>query len=531
MAKGYLAMVLHAHLPYVRHPEYNDFLEEDWLYEAITETYVPMLDMFERLTNDNIPWKITLTMSGTLVNMLIDPLLQDRYLRHLYKMLEFSKKEITRLQFQPEYLRTAIHNREVFEKARYFYEEKYSKNLIEGFKRFQEEGNLEIIPVTATHGFLPMMKDYPEAVNAQVEFAKIDYKRHFDRDPKGMWLAECAYYPGQDKILAKHGIRYFFVDSHGVLFGDPKPVYGIYSPIYTKNGVAAFGRDIESSEQVWSSEVGYPGDGLYREFHKDAAFDLDLDYIKPYLHEDGVRRNMGIKYYSITDKNAVEKAPYDPDAAKNRAKEHAYNFIHNREKQVEYLATLMGDRKPIVVSPYDAELYGHWWYEGPEFLEQIFRAMADGGIVASTTPYDYLKENPKNQVVTPAESSWGANGYYDVWMDSTNHHIYRHLHKGAERMIELANSYEESEGLLERALNQCARELMLAQTSCWPFIMFTGTMVGYAEKKIRDHLNRLYKLYFEIKENRIDENWLGEIEYRDNIFSETMDYRVYKSGR
>ena len=530
MPKGYLSMVLHAHLPYVRHPEYNDFLEEDWLYEAITETYIPLLDMFERLTNDNIPWKITLTMSGTLLNMLSDNLLQERYVRHLNKMVEFTEKESTRVQFLPEFIETARHNEEFFKIARFYYCDKYGRDIIQGFKKFQDLGNLEIIPVTATHGFLPLMKDYPEAVNAQVEMAKIDYKRFFDREPSGIWLAECAYFPGQEEFLAKHGIRYFFVDSHGILFGEPRPAYGIYSPVYTRAGVAAFGRDIESSEQVWSSEIGYPGDGSYREFHKDAAFDLDYDYVKPYLHEDGVKRNMGIKYYAITDKYGVEKKPYNPEAAYNKAKEHAYNFIHNRDKQVEYLASLMGDRAPIVVSPYDAELYGHWWYEAPIFLEWIFRAMAESTMVAPITPGEYLRKYPKNQVVTPTASSWGANGYYDVWVDSSNKHIYRHLHKGAERMIELANRHPESEGVLNRALNQCARELMLAQTSCWPFIMFTGTMVGYAEKKIRDHLNRLYKLYFEIKENRVDEGWLKEIEYRDNIFPE-MDYRVYRSGR
>lgn len=530
MPKGYLSMVLHAHLPFVRHPEYNDFLEEDWLYEAITETYIPLLDMFERLTNDNIPWKITMTMSGTLANMLSDQLLQDRYLRHLYKMIEFTEKESTRLQFQPEFHRTALHNEEFFKKARYYFVDKYNKNLVNGFKKFQDMGYLEMIPVTATHGFLPMMKDYPEAVNAQVEMAKIDYKRLYERDPKGIWLAECAYYPGQERYLEKHGIKYFLVDSHGILFGDPRPVYGIYAPVYTRSGVAAFGRDIESSEQVWSSQIGYPGDGAYREFHKDAAYELEYDYVKPYLHEDGVRRNIGIKYYSITDKNGKAKMPYDPEAAYNKAKEHAYNFIENRRKQVEYLSQFMSDRAPIVVSPYDAELYGHWWYEGPIFLEWMFRAMAENDIVKPTTPYEYLKMYPKNQIVTPAESSWGANGYYDVWIDASNHHIYRHLHKGAERMIELANKYENAEGLTYRALSQATRELMLAQTSCWPFIMFTGTMVGYAEKKIRDHLNRLFKLYFDILNGTIDENWLAEIEWRDNIFP-TVDYKVYRTDR
>ena len=321
------------------------------------------------------------------------------------------------------------------------FEEKYNKDLVGAFRKFQDQGNLEIIPVTATHGFLPVMKDYPEAVNAQVFMAKKDYIKNFNREPKGIWLAECAYYPGQDKFLEKHGIRYFLVDAHGIMHSDPRPVYGIYSPVYTKNGVAAFARDLESSEQVWSSEIGYPGDGVYREFHKDAGYELDYEYVKPYLHSDGVRRNMGIKYHAITDKKGTFKAVYDPDAAYGRAKEHAYNFVYNRSKQIEFLASKMKYRKPIVVSPYDAELYGHWWYEGPIFLEWVFRATAESNF-SMITPYQYLERYPTNQIVDVSMSSWGANGYYDVWIDGSNDYAYRHLHKAAQKMIELANGRE-----------------------------------------------------------------------------------------
>ena len=241
---GYFSLVLHAHLPYVRHPEYEEFLEEDWLYEAITETYIPLLEMFENLTRDNIPWNITITMSGTLVNMLNDGLLRERYLRHMNKLVEFCENEVERLSPYPDMLNVAKHNLWFNTRARQVFEEKYNKDLVGAFRKFQDQGNLEIIPVTATHGFLPVMKDYPEAVNAQVLMAKKDYIKNFGRDPKGIWLAECAYYPGQDKFLEKHGIRYFLVDAHGIMHSDPRPVYGIYSPVYTKNYVAAFARDL-----------------------------------------------------------------------------------------------------------------------------------------------------------------------------------------------------------------------------------------------------------------------------------------------
>lgn len=522
--KGYFSLVLHAHLPFVRHPEYEEFLEEDWLYEAITETYIPLLMMFDRLHKDKVDFNITLTLSGTLSNMLKDELLQTRYLKHMQKMIEFCSKELERVKDNKKLLNVARHNYKTYTKAREYFIN-CDKNLVSKFKNYQDLGHLEIIPVTATHGMLPMMKDYAEVINAQILQAKKDYFENFGIEPKGMWLAECAYYPLQDKYLADNNIKYFFVDSHGIIHANPRPIYGIYAPVYTENGVAVFARDLESSEQVWSSEIGYPGDGAYREFHKDAGYELDYDYVKPYLHSDGIRRNIGIKYYAITDKKGSDKKIYDPEQAYNKAKQHAYDFVFNRSKQIEYLSSKMLYRKPIIISPYDAELYGHWWYEGPIFLEYVFRAMALSNF-SSITPSKYLEKYPLNQVVNVSMSSWGANGYYDVWVDKSNDYIYRHLHKAASKMIEIAKLEPKSE-LEYRAMNQMARELMLAQTSCWPFIMFTGTMVGYAQKKISDHINRLFKIYEDILHNSIDDEWLSEIEKRDNIFK-NIDYRIYR---
>ena len=193
--EGYFSLVLHAHLPYVRHPEYKEFLEEDWLYEAITETYIPFLMMFERLHRDNVEFNITLTMSGTLANMLKDDLLMSRYLRHMDKMVELCEKELDRLKDQPAFLKVARHNYDTYRNARQYFLD-CNRDLVSKFRYFQDLGHLEIIPVTATHGMLPMMKDYDKVANAQVLQAKIDYMEHFGREPKGIWLAECAYYPG-----------------------------------------------------------------------------------------------------------------------------------------------------------------------------------------------------------------------------------------------------------------------------------------------------------------------------------------------
>ena len=372
---------------------------------------------------------------------------------------------------------------------------------------------------------------HKESVNAQIKIAANDYRSRFGRNPRGIWLAECAYNPGDDKFLREEGIRFFFTESHGILHGTPRPKYGIYAPVYCpQTGVAAFARDMESAQQVWSAESGYPGDPRYREFYRDLGYDLDYDYIKPYLHSDGVRRNIGMKYHKITGKVALnQKQAYDPCAAREVAAEHAGNFMFNRQKQIEYLSTII-DRKPLVVSMYDAELYGHWWYEGIDFLEFLFKKIYyDQDEIKLVTPSEYLEMYPQNQIVQPSMSSWGDKGYHDVWLNSGNDWIYRHLIKSAERMMELANRFPNAGGLLRRALNQSARELVLMQSSDWAFLMTTGTAKEYSTKRTKDHIKRFNELYEQIQGNRISEAYVYELELKDSIFQQ-MDYNVYASS-
>ncbi|MFA5156906.1 MAG: 1,4-alpha-glucan branching protein domain-containing protein [Candidatus Omnitrophota bacterium] len=526
MHKGYLCLVLHGHLPYVRHPAHEDFLEEDWLYEAITETYIPLINVFEKLAEDGVNFRITMTLSPTLISMLSDQLLSERYLRHINRLIELAHKEIERTAWQPEFQRLAIMYLNTFCRARDTFE-KYKRNLVTAFKNFQDIGKLEIITCGATHGYFPLMDVRRESVRAQVKVAASHYEKAFGRRPRGIWLPECGYQPGHDEILKEAGIRYFFSDAHGVLHGSPRPKYGIFAPVYCRGtGVACFGRDLESSKQVWSSIEGYPGDYNYREFYRDIGFDLEYDYIKPYIHPDGIRINTGIKYYRITG-TEMHKEPYVPEWARQRAADHAGNFMFNRQKQVEYLYGLMG-KKPLIVSPYDAELYGHWWYEGPQWLDFLFRKLAyDQDDIRMVTPSEYLEENPRNQVVTPSMSSWGWKGYSEMWLQGSNDWVYRHLHAASKRMTALAKDYPDRQGLERRALNQALRELLLAQSSDWAFILGTGTHVSYAVKRTKDHLLNFNRLYEDIRSNSIDSDWLSGIEYTDNIFPD-IDYRVHQ---
>ncbi|MBN1621905.1 MAG: DUF1957 domain-containing protein [Endomicrobiales bacterium] len=524
--KGYWCLQLHAHLPFIRHPEYPDFLEEDWLYEGLTETYLPLLSILEKLLEDNVDFRLTMTFTPPLAGMLTDSLLQSRYYNKLNKLIELSEKEVWRTRSLPQFHETALMYERQLKDCRRIWE-KYHGNILNGYKNLQDIGKLEIITCCATHGFLPLEVSN-SAIRGQIKVACQDYERIFGQRPRGIWLAECAYVPGFDQELKKEEIRFFFLESHGILYGTPRPRYGVFAPVYCPSGVAAFGRDMETAHQVWSADTGYPGDPDYREFYRDLGYDLDYEYIRPYLHSDGIRRNIGLKYHRITGKVSLgNKQPYNPQWALNKAAQHAGNFMFNREKQIEFLSGIL-DRPPLVVSMYDAELFGHWWYEGPKFLDFLFRKIHhDQKTFKMITPIEYLEKFPKNQVVTPASSSWGDKGYFEVWLNGTNDWIYRHLHKASERMSELARENHDSHSLVRRALNQAARELMLAQSSDWAFIMTTRTMFEYAEKRTHDHLVNFSNLYEQIKRHSIDEVYLKGLEDKNNIFP-NMDYAAFR---
>src|SRR4051812_15420455 len=261
MPQGYLCLVLHAHLPFVRHPEYDDFLEEDWLYEAITETYIPLLEVFDGLERDGVDWRMTMSVTPTLAAMLSDPLLQFRYVRHLDNLTPLTNKETGRPRWQPEFPHLALMSPHRLTRAREVFVGQYNNNLLAGFRRFFQTGKLELITCGATHGFLPLMDVNKNAMRAQIEIGAREFERHFGKRPQGIWLPECGYIEGVDELLRDAGIRYFFTDTHGALFAEPRPKYGIYAPIICpKSGVAVLGRDTESSKQVWSAVEGYPGD-------------------------------------------------------------------------------------------------------------------------------------------------------------------------------------------------------------------------------------------------------------------------------
>jgi len=525
--QGYLALVLHAHLPYVRHPEYDEFLEEDWFFEAVTETYLPLLQVLHGLAGDRVPFALTLTLSPPLCHMLRDPLLQARTQRYLDRSVELARREVERTQDAGavgEVARFYLHR---LTQCRRDYVERWQRDLVGAFGALQERGVIEIITCAATHGFLPLMENFPEAVRAQILIARDHYREMFGRDPRGIWLPECAYTSSLDQVLAEANLRWFILDSHGIMFGNPRPRYAIYTPVFTPAGPAAFGRDRESSRQVWSAEEGYPGDPAYRDFYRDIGFDLSAEYLRDFLPADGTRKFTGLKYHRITGPTH-EKEIYNRGWAMGAADHHAGHFMGARAAQIQHLRGNM-NVPPIIVSPFDAELFGHWWFEGPEFLNLFIRkAVYDQDAFALTTPTAYLAAHDTQQLLVPSASSWGHKGYWEVWLDDSNSWIYPHLHMAAKRMTEMARAFssETPAPIEERALKQMARELLLAQSSDWAFLMKTGTARNYAAKRTKDHILRFTRLYDQLRARDLDEAFLANCEWRDNLFP-NLDWRYY----
>jgi 1,4-alpha-glucan branching enzyme len=524
--KGYLCLVLHAHLPYVRHPEHEFFLEENWLFEAITETYIPLLDLFSRLVDDGVDFRVTLSLSPPLLEMFSDALLRERYSRYLERLIELSEREVRRTRRDIHFGPVAKMYRERFRTAHGLFHKAYRKDLSAAFRELQESGRVRIITTTATHAFLPLLAGLPKAVRGQIRIGVKYYRKVFDTATGGMWLPECGFAPGFDRYLSDEGIRYFFLDAHGIACGRPSPQVSVYEPAACPSGVMAFGRDPETSEQVWSSAAGYPGDPDYRDFYRDIGFDLDLDYVRSYLKPFAAKTFTGLKYYRITGKSGA-KRPYVKGRADKKAGKHARHFISEREKQIQRLSENHGIR-PVINAIYDAELFGHWWSEGTEWLNRVLRGIHERqGNLTTITPEGYMEEIRSNQLkiqrCEPLLSSWGERGYSEVWVNRSNDYTCRHILKAAERMIRLAEKFPRAEGLLKRALNQAAREVLLSQHSDWPFIINAGTAKEYAAKRFEEHISRFSRLYKSILNDDIPEQWLAEVEQKDNIFRD-IDY-------
>ncbi len=509
LAKGELALVLHAHLPYVRSAE-SGSLEEDWFFQALMECYLPLLELLEKasLAPDQRP-KLTIGLSPTLLSLLSDSVLKRRFPKWLTSRLNLLANVPVEQREAADHLSSFIENQ-------LDHWRNCDGDLIGRFSQLQRSEVVDLLTCAATHGYLPLLRENPEAIRGQLLTAVREHCRLFGDRPLGIWLPECAFYEGLDRWMADAGLRYAVLDGHGLLHANPRPRYGVYAPICTRHGVAFFGRDSEATLPVWSAKEGYPGDSVYREFHRDMGWEMSSSQLQ-FL---GIKkpRPLGLKLHRVTDQQAPlsEKEVYEPVLARSRIKEHAKEYLQGRRSQMDRLTGLM-DASPLLVAPFDAELFGHWWFEGPLFLAELF-LQANQENVFFVRLRDVLNAKPQIQLCEPSPSSWGQGGFHDYWLNESNAWVVAEWSRASKALVEQCSSGLLSETYL-RMLQQASRELLLAQSSDWSFILRAGTTTDLARDRIHRHLDRFWTLIKAIKnEVELKDGWLNLLEDEDRIF-------------
>ena len=518
-------LLLHAHLPYVRHLEYPSFLEEDWLFEALHETYIPLLRILEDLDRSGHDFRLSICFSPTFTTMCLDEPLQERFVTYLNSRIELGEKEVARAKKEaPEVLKIATFYLEQAKSNLAFYEN-YGRNILTGYRKLSEKGRVELVATAATNAYFPLYRNYETAIRAQIELGVKSHIRVFGEAPRGFWLPECGYYPGVENILSEYGIKWIQLPSQSVITAKNRLEKADHAPTLVGDSqITSFIRDWSLTNLVWSDAYGYPCDPDYREFYRDIGYDLPMSYIQPYIHDD-IRVFTGYKYWAITSQTAVEKKVYDFTRAEAKVQLHAENFLYHIRRRGIALTSETGD-EPVYTICFDADLFGHRWFEGLSFIRQILLSDPGKTGISFTTPSEFLGCFVPTERGYFNECSWGKGGFSDVWLDGSNAWIYRHTHKAIERMQELSFRFPAQSSLKARFLNQAAREVLLAMASDWPYIMYDKTSVNYAEKRLRNHLGSFNVVYSNMCKNAVNTEWLIKAEKRNAIFPE-IDYNIF----
>jgi 1,4-alpha-glucan branching enzyme len=520
-----LVIALHGHLPFLNHPEYETFLEEDWLFEAVSDCYLPILQMLDGWQKDGVRAQITMGLSPPLLSMLALPGLRERTTRAMEARLTLAHRALREHAADSPWLPALVCA--VDETERVFARwEACGRDLARAFAEHHWAGRVELMTCSATHGLAPVLLD-EVAIRAQVKEAVKAHERLLGFRPRGIWLPECGIHPWALDVLAEENLMFTFSEDRAVRYAWPPPQHDVYRPIFSPEGVAVFPRDPGSAKEVWSAQEGYPGDFRYREFYRDLGYDAPEAWLDP-VHRQGTggRKNVGVKLHRITGRVGLdEKLPYDPLAAASAVAEHAWHFARRRTEDAADVEKAIGTA-PCITAAFDAELFGHWWHEGPWFLDKFLRILAAGQVdgVACPTPvsaYSYLVEQPTQQVSHPAVSSWGDGGAFEVWCNAKNDWMWKRIHDVRLRLGAVARREPEWRGtILERALKQATREVLLAQSSDWPFILTMGTQTGYATKRPVVHLSRAHRLIAGLEQGFVNEADLLQIEERDAVFAD-----------
>ncbi|WP_221565578.1 1,4-alpha-glucan branching protein domain-containing protein [Alkalihalobacillus sp. TS-13] len=502
---SYFSLVLHAHLPFVLHREPNR-IEERWLFEAVSESYIPLI---WGLDSSSPGSKYTISLSPPLLEMLASSIFHERYLTHIRTTQELLIKEREHATTSEE-IRIIEFYISRFKKIKETFLE-WNGDLISAFRFFMRENKIECITSSATHAILPYIQT-EQGIRSQIRSGLDCFEQHFGFKPDGFWLPECAFSPGIDKLLYEEGVRYTFVEEATIRKLDPE-AQSFDAPVFSPHGIVLFPRSSSISKKVWDAKLGYPGDYDYREFYRDIAYDRGLEYIAPYIHPDRIRIDTGLKYHRITGETD-NKDYYDRENAMVKAKRHSEDFI---QAVCENLNQYKGDKAKVTLAAFDAELFGHWWFEGPEWLEMVMKD--ENTNIHWITPKEFTLRHYQELTTHHAcFSTWGRNGYGEVWLNESNAWIYRHLHAMEQELIKQMTILKDPDSLIRRALNQLNREWLLATASDWAFIMDQQSASEYAISRMKEHVSAFYEIVERLEEKRLSESFLQEMEERYPFF-------------
>ena len=558
MAKvGAFTFVLHSHLPYARQAGMWPHGEE-WVHEAIAETYVPLLDALNDLAEEGVPFKLTIGITPILAEQLADPLIIDHFVHYAAERAAWAAKDVKRFEDSGD--------GGLRDLARYYhhwyarhltsFRDRYNMDLIGAFKKLQDSGHIQIATSAATHGYLPLLAR-DSSIRGQLVTGFEAYKHRFGREPKAVWLPECAYRPaiideagefpvrrpGIGSFLAALGLEVFFSETHTVEGGQPVgkaagEAIGLYGAVPRRYAlkvtaeeqaepgttfkpywvgdapgqVAVLGRNNRTGQQVWSGQHGYPGDFWYREFHR----------------KDGVS---GMQYWRIggAEVDLGSKPLYEPHRAAERVRSHAENFVGLVEQLLSEYHDQTGEFG-VISSAYDTELFGHWWFEGVDWLKDVLRGLAKSEVAELTTASGIIDEHTPDQVMNLPESSWGAGGNHFTWLNVDTNWMWPVIHAAERRIEGLVAKHPDAQGDLKAVLNQAARELVLLQSSDWPFLVTTGQAKEYASERFSEHVERFNQLADIADSGAVTEEqqaFLASLSERDNPFP-NIDYGVFK---
>ena len=514
---GSFTFVLHSHLPYARRAGRWPHGEE-WIHEAASETYLPLIDVLRRLQAEGLPVRLTLGLTPVLVEQLADPHILENLVTFMSERRDCAADDIKRFELEePERAAVARWYRDRYNHLLHLLQEELGGSIVGAFKALQDAGVIEIGSSAATHGYLPLMSR-DSTIRAQIGTGVQSHQRHFGQAPRSFWLPECAYRPayelegpnggvrpGLETWLAEFGLRVFFVETHtieggrpvGKAAGEATGPYGeilrrwvvpmppahertsasTYHPYWVaRPEVAAIGRNNRTGMQVWSAQMGYPGEARYREFHK----------------RDG---SSGLHYWRVTGPGVDlgDKVLWNPEEAFGHSQLHAEHFS-------ELVATLLHEHRAADGSPgliaanFDTELFGHWWFEGVEWLRGVLTRLAARPDVDLTSAGEYVMEHPPEVVLNLPESSWGEGGGHFVWDNAATHWMWPVIHAAEERIERLVARFPNPTGARREVMEQAAREALLLQSSDWPFLVTTGQAREYATERFSNHVDRFNAL-------------------------------------